>query len=229
MVLVEPPPANNVSHLPSGMVPFDGVRFERSYRYRSRECGLYDGAPFVGFAGNSPPGLHSVVEGREIVEVRPFAIDRLPVSNARFQEFLRTTAYSPGSREFFLAHWRDGVPAPGTEADPVTFVDLDDARAFAAWAGGRLPTEAEWQLAAEAGVLEYGNRRVWNWTESERSDGHTRFCILKGGASFEATGSAWYADGGPREPQWSAKYLLQWSGQDRAATIGFRCAVPLAG
>ncbi|HCO94980.1 MAG TPA: hypothetical protein DIU00_13680 [Phycisphaerales bacterium] len=39
---------------------------------------------------------------------------------------------------------------------------------------------------------------VWEWTESDRSDGLTRFCIVRGGSFFKAEGSSWYADGGPR-------------------------------
>ena len=42
--------------------------------------------------------------------------------------------------------------------------------------------------------------RVWNWTESEHSDGRTRFAILKGGSDWGAEGSDWYVDGGPQEP-----------------------------
>jgi hypothetical protein len=68
---------------------------------------------------------------------------------------------------------------------------------------------------------------VWEWTESERSDGRTRFCLLKGGSFYTARGSGWYFDGGPRPNAYSAKFLLMWPGLDRCATIGFRCAVDL--
>ena len=64
---------------------------------------------------------------------------------------------------------------------------------------------------------------VWHWTESERTDGRTRFCILKGGSWFRAIGSHWYADGGPQPCRFSAKFLLTWAGLDRCSTIGFRC------
>jgi hypothetical protein len=69
---------------------------------------------------------------------------------------------------------------------------------------------------------------VWDWTESEHSDGRTRFCILKGGCDYHAAGSEWYADGGPREPDFAAKFVLFCPSLDRCATIGFRCGVDLA-
>jgi formylglycine-generating enzyme required for sulfatase activity len=68
---------------------------------------------------------------------------------------------------------------------------------------------------------------VWEWTESERSDGRTRFALLKGGCYYSLTRSAWYADGGPRPNRFVAKYLLSWPGVDRSATVGFRCVVDL--
>ena len=50
-------------------------------------------------------------------------------------------------------------------------------------------------------MLDFSGPRVWNWTESEHSDGRTRFAILKGGSDWRAEGSDWYVDGGPQEPR----------------------------
>jgi sulfatase modifying factor 1 len=108
-----------------------------------------------------------------------------------------------------------------------TGLDLAEARAYAASVGARLPTEDEWQLAAEAGVLDFSGPRVWNWTESEHSDGRTRFAILKGGSDWVAEGSDWYVDGGPQEPAYSLKLLLLGGGLARSNRIGFRLAVDL--
>jgi formylglycine-generating enzyme required for sulfatase activity len=108
-----------------------------------------------------------------------------------------------------------------------TGLDLGEARAYAASAGARLPTEDEWQLAGEAGVLDLSGPRVWNWTESEHSDGRTRFAILKGGSDWMAEGSDWYVDGGPCDPRYSLKLLLPGPGLARSTRIGFRLAVDL--
>jgi formylglycine-generating enzyme required for sulfatase activity len=69
---------------------------------------------------------------------------------------------------------------------------------------------------------------VYEWTESCRDDGHTRWCIIRGGSFYNANsdpakGSVWYFDGGPRPCTHHAKFIRMWPGLDRCATIGFRC------
>jgi formylglycine-generating enzyme required for sulfatase activity len=161
------------------------------------------------------------------LDVEGLAIDELPVSNAEFQRFVRSTGYVPKAAHRFLGHWVNRSPSPGQVDWPVTFVDLGDARAYAAWAGKRLPTEDEWQVGVSEGYALYGGRRVWEWTESEHSDGHSRFVILKGGSDLVLGGSGWYAESGPLGPERSAKFMLFAPGVDRCSTVGFRCAVDL--
>jgi formylglycine-generating enzyme required for sulfatase activity len=81
--------------------------------------------------------------------MKAFYIDRYPVTNAEYQAFLATSHYHPADDHNFLRDWVDGAPRPGEEAKPVTWVSLEDARAYALWAGKRLPHEWEWQLAAQ--------------------------------------------------------------------------------
>ena len=68
---------------------------------------------------------------------------------------------------------------------------------------------------------------TWELTESEYSDGRSRFCILKGGSCYRAVGSNWYFDGGARPANFAAKQLLIYPGIDRCSTIGFRCVVDM--
>ena len=83
------------------------------------------------------------------IEMRRFFMDRTPVTNAAFKAFLDATGYAPADRSNFLKHWTDGKSPAGQGDHPVRWVSLQDARAYAAWAGKRLPTEAEWQYAAQ--------------------------------------------------------------------------------
>ena len=117
-----------------------------------------------------------------------------------------------------------GDRAHGT---PLTGLDFDEARAYAAAQGARLPTEDEWQLAAEAGLLERAEPRVWNWTESEHPDGRDALRDPQGRLGFPAEGSDWYVDGGPQEPAFSLELLLVGGGLQRSPRIGFRLAVDL--
>lgn len=195
--------------------------------YRVRETGLYDEVPFVEEWKPLPPRLHRRAELWRTATVGRFGVGAREVTNAQFADFLAATGYRPREAHRFLAHWVAGSPPTGSGEAPVTFVDLDDARAYAGWTGGRLPTEDEWQLAAAR--PGWGRRRptVWNWTESEHDDGRTRFAIIKGGSDHRAVGSDWYLDSGPQPPEVSVKLLLAGAGMMRSACVSFRCAVDL--
>jgi iron(II)-dependent oxidoreductase len=84
-----------------------------------------------------------------VVQVKPFYIDRYPVTNAQFKAFLDSAKYHPADDHNFLKDWKDGVWTEGWASKPVTWVSLEDARAYAKWAGKRLPHEWEWQYAAQ--------------------------------------------------------------------------------
>ncbi|MEO5831564.1 MAG: formylglycine-generating enzyme family protein, partial [Rhodanobacter sp.] len=86
---------------------------------------------------------------RHRMQMPAFFIDRTPVTNAQFREFLDASGWRPRDPHNFLRHWRDGAPLPGWDNKPVTWVSIEDARAYAAWAGKRLPREWEWQYAAQ--------------------------------------------------------------------------------
>ena len=138
-------------NIPPGMLPIPAAEYEMTVQYTLRECHLYDvpgpegTKPTWGAKGN----MHKPAFIRRKVELTPYAIDRMPVTNRQFSWFLRETGYEPRHRENFLKHWINGAPPPDREDHPAVYVDINDARAFAAWAGKRLPTEEEWQYAAE--------------------------------------------------------------------------------
>jgi formylglycine-generating enzyme required for sulfatase activity len=156
-------------------------------------------------------------------DVPNLSVDSLPVSNKDFYAFLQAAGYQPAEATHFLKHWQGPKPPKELENDPVVYVDLTDARAYAAWAGKRLATEDEWVYALQSGLPAFGKRRVWEWNESERSNGQTRWCVLHGGSDYVIRGSQHYAPGGPQAPENGAKFILMYPGLDRCSTIGFRC------
>nr|WP_296069436.1 SUMF1/EgtB/PvdO family nonheme iron enzyme [uncultured Actinoplanes sp.] len=216
-----PEPAAPHAAVPEGMVAVDGGRYPLTVRYRVRETGLYGEAPYVDEWKPLPPRLHHRATLVRDATLGRFAIARREVTVAEFAAFVAATGYRPVRPERFD---RAGL---GAADAPVTHVDLADARAYASWAGLRLPTEDEWQVAAAAGLLDRAEPLVWNWTASEHTDGITRFAIIKGGTAFEASGSDWYLDGGPQPPEVSVKLLLMGAGLTRSPSIGFRCAADL--
>jgi gamma-glutamyl hercynylcysteine S-oxide synthase len=92
------------------------------------------------------------------IHVHSFYIDSTPVTNLEFKRFLDATHYHPQDDHNFLRAWQNGTYPAGWGNKPVTWVSIEDARAYAAWSGKRLPHEWEWQYAAQS-----ADGRVYPW------------------------------------------------------------------
>lgn len=98
----------------------------------------------------------------EEIQITTFLMDKFPVTNIQFKRFIEATHYKPNDGTNFLKHWNNNTIQKGEENFPVVFVSYEDARAYAQWAGKRLPTEVEWQYAAQTSALN-----EWPWKQTK--------------------------------------------------------------
>ena len=122
--------------------------------------------------------------------LEPFALDVAPVTCGQWLEFMADDGYhrpdlwlSDGWATIRANGWESpmywepsdgwhvytlGGLRPVDQAEPVCHVSYFEADAYARWAGARLPTEQEWEAAAEAEPALLAND-VWTWTSSAYS------------------------------------------------------------
>lgn len=91
------------------------------------------------------------------VYLNGFAIDRYEITNTQYQIFIKDSGRPPP------IYWTGQDYPVGMGAMPVVGVSWPDADAYCRWAGGRLPTEAEWEKACRGtggSIYPWGNE--WN-------------------------------------------------------------------
>ncbi|MGW8178078.1 MAG: SUMF1/EgtB/PvdO family nonheme iron enzyme [bacterium] len=132
------------------MVLIPGGEFEMRVEYRWREGLSVD--PFLS------DGRGMRYAAAKLVELNDYYIDRTEVTNRQFKSFLDQSGYQPKWPRNFLRHWVNGKFEEGRGLHPVVWVSMEDAKAYARWSGKRLPTEAEWQKAAQG-----SDGRIWPW------------------------------------------------------------------
>ena len=83
------------------------------------------------------------------MHVPAFYMDTYPVTNTQFKRFIDNAHYHPADDLNFLKDWTGGNYPEGWAEKPVTWVSIEDARAYAKWADKRLPHEWEWQYVSQ--------------------------------------------------------------------------------
>lgn len=131
--------------IPTGMVQIPAGKFRMTVKY---------GDDFIPNPREYP---------QEELQIPAFLMDKHPVTNAQFAQFLDDARYRPKDTSNFLRHWVGGKIPRGQKQFPVTYVSYEDAQAYALWASKRLPTEIEWQYAAQTSDL-----REWPWSKEAK-------------------------------------------------------------
>ena len=158
--------------------------------FREHAGGIFEiGAPATGFAFDNERPRHRVL-------VAPFEIASRPIANAEVQAFIADGGYreprhwlSDGWAQVQAEHWHAPLYWEGEAlyelagvraidpAEAACHLSYYEADAIACWLGARLPTEAEWELAAGTPITHARLHpsdsgaigEVWEWTSSSYS------------------------------------------------------------
>jgi formylglycine-generating enzyme required for sulfatase activity len=160
---------------------------------RPREIIAYARVPAGRFQMGCVPGDHSCAASESprhaVAITHDFWMMKTDVTVAAYKIFSRATGRPmPKAPEF--------DPAWSLEDHPIVSVTWDEATAYCAWAGARLPTEAEWEYAARAGQegLQYpwGNEASTRQANYDDPGGPDDWPFTAPVACYPASGDAQY-------------------------------------
>lgn len=148
------------------------------------------------------------------VDLKSYMIDLYEVTNLQYKQFIDATSHRSPS------HFRNRTFPPGKADHPVTFVSWYDATDYCAWAGKRLPTDAEWEKAArgtDQRTFAWGNEFDINkantpvrWERLNLEGDTAPVGAFVAGASpygvYDMSGNVW---------EWTSSWYLAYPGNTR--------------
>jgi serine/threonine-protein kinase len=220
----------------------EDVPFDMELEVTERIIWKQDGKEMV----RVPAGKFLYGDEKEERELPEFWIDKTPVTNAEYAQFVDATGHDPPLR------WKGKTPSKDIADRPVTYVSWHDAAAYAEWAGKQLPTEEEWEKAArgtDGREYPWGNQKPtpelcnfgmkeWSATSVGKysPQGDSPYgCVDMAGNVWEWTASEWGKESPDRvvrggtfdDNQWNVRctYRFHWSSDYRSKRLGFRVVV----
>ncbi len=113
-----------------------------------------------------PWEAHAIKEHGQVMTLNKFYIDKYPVTCQNYSQYLKASNYKPIDRYNYLKNWKYNKSNGeyeypiGYENKPVTYLSLNEARAYCQYNGKRLPHSFEWQYSAQGNtsfIYPWGN------------------------------------------------------------------------
>ncbi|NOJ98692.1 ergothioneine biosynthesis protein EgtB [Corallococcus sp. CA049B] len=190
--------------------------------------------------GSDDPWAYDNERPRHVVELAPFLLDAHPVTTGDFLVFVESGGYedarwwdpkgfawiqaerirhplfwSPQGHHVWLRR-RFGTVEPLPKDEPVQHVSWYEADAYARWAGKRLPTEAEWEKAAQGSD---GVPRAHPWGDAVPTDAHANL----GGTRWGPSPVGSHPSGRGADGVWGLLGdVWEWTASDFQPYAGFR-------
>ena len=112
--------------------------------------------------GSDARGLASgITPAREVTVTRPFYMGKTEVTNGQYRRFAKAKPDYKGEADvdpaydLYLLHFRGKSVMSAEDEYPVVWVSWHNAKAFCAWAGLAIPSEAQWEYACRAGTTTH--------------------------------------------------------------------------